>query len=262
MSEANPLPEGLSEDDLTLSPSQEGQGDVEQPKAARSDAGFDHSHSEHHPPHHPHAIHHAAELQPSLEGFVEGWQLGLYRDAVLGGALAALALGLLGVFIVLRRAVFAAATVGQAAGLGVVVAFYLAIHWGLELPPIVGALAFSALATSAVGSLGTVRSLPRDAGLGLAFLLASASAIALGDRITQEAGLAAVRHFDAALSFGSRMFETLGDPASYASAPAGVKIQRRVPTQRTRKGSGSTSGSFRLVGFSSHCFQVWLRRLR
>jgi hypothetical protein len=46
------------------------------------------------------------------------------------------------------RAVFAAATVGQAAGLGVVVAFYLAIHWGLELPPIVGALAFSALATS------------------------------------------------------------------------------------------------------------------
>lgn len=214
MRQPGALPEGLSADDLTLSdgPQPGPPGHVDEAHAKQGDpepgpAGtrFDHSHSAHHPANHPHEAHHAAELEPSVEGFVEGWQLGLYRDAVVGGALAALALALLGVFIVLRRAVFAAATVGQAAGLGVVVAFYLAIHWGLDLPPIVGALAFSALATTAVGSLGTVKSLPRDAGLGLTYLLASASAIALGDRITQEA------HEVSSILFGTAVVVSTSD---------------------------------------------------
>jgi len=218
MSEPSSLPEGLSADDLTLSPSEEGQGDAAPPKQGQSSTGFTHSHAEHHPPDHPHEVHHVAELQPSVEGFALGWQLGLYSDAVLGGALAALALGLLGVFIVLRRAVFAAATVGQAAGLGVVVAFYLAIHWGLELPPIVGALAFSALATSAVGSLTAVKSLPRDAGLGLAFLLASASAIALGDRITQEA------HEVSSILFGTAVVVSTSDVWLLAALAAVVVL--------------------------------------
>jgi zinc transport system permease protein len=214
MRQPGALPEGLSADDLTLSDGQHSRsrGHVDDAHAQQSGenagpghASFDHSHSEHHPADHPHEAHHAAELEPSVEGFVEGWELGLYRDAVVGGALAASALALLGVFIVLRRAVFAAATVGQAAGLGVVVAFYLAIHWGLNLPPIVGALAFAALATSAVGSLGTLKRLPRDAGLGLAFLLASASAIALGDRITQEA------HEVSSILFGTAVVVSTSD---------------------------------------------------
>lgn len=200
MSEPNSLPEGLSEDDLVLSPPPAA------PAASSADQapahGFDHEHSEHHPSDHPHELHHspgfeAGELQPSVAGFVDGWELGLYRDAVLGGALAAITLALLGVFIVLRRAVFVAATVGQAAGLGVVVAFYVAIHWGIGLPPSVGALAFAALATSAVGRLGAVRGFSRDAGLGLGFLVTSAAAIALGDRITQEA------HEVSSILFGS-----------------------------------------------------------
>jgi zinc transport system permease protein len=54
---------------------------------------------------------------------------------VLAGA----GLSALGVFVVLRRAVFVTATLSTAAGLGVVFSFFLEIHHGLELPPVVGA---------------------------------------------------------------------------------------------------------------------------
>lgn len=220
MSQPNSLPEGLSEDDLVLSPPPHRAAAAPASSSAeqkRVDAhGFDHEHSKHHPSDHPHELHHprgfeAAELQPSLTGFVDGWELGLYRDAVLGGALAAFTLALLGVFIVLRRAVFVAATVGQAAGLGVVVAFYVAIHWSIALPPSVGALAFAAFATSALGRLGAARGLSRDAGLGLGFLVTSAAAIALGDRITQEA------HEVSSILFGSAVVVGASDVALLAA---------------------------------------------
>jgi zinc transport system permease protein len=129
----------------------------------------------------------------------------LYRDAVLAGALAAAALSTVGVFIVLRRAVFAAATVGQAAGLGVVLSFYLGIHWGLELPPLLGALGCAALATGGLAMRSAQRLLPQDARLGLGFLVASAGAIALGDRITQEA------HEVSAILFGTAVVVSAWD---------------------------------------------------
>jgi len=61
----------------------------------------------------------AAELQaqPSWDEFVAGWPL--YRDPVACAVIAGAALGALGVFVVLRRAVFVTATLSQAAGLGV-----------------------------------------------------------------------------------------------------------------------------------------------
>ena len=211
MSPPSELPEGLSMDDLVLSaPTSAGaRGPATVPSGQHPARPFDHDHAQHHADH-PHEMHHAgareaAELQPSFGGFVEGWQLGLYRDAVVAGALAAFALALVGVFIVLRRAVFVAATVGQAAGLGVVVAFYAAIHWGLALPPSLGALVFAALAASVVGRLGSVRGLSRDAGLGLGFLVTSAAALALGDRITQEA------HEVSSILFGSAVVVSSSD---------------------------------------------------
>jgi zinc transport system permease protein len=87
---------------------------------------------------------------PSWADFVSGWELGIYRDPVLCGVAAGGVLGLLGVFVVLRRAVFVTAAVSQAAGLGVALSFYLAIHHGLELPPFVGALALALVATTAL----------------------------------------------------------------------------------------------------------------
>lgn len=212
MSSPSTLPDGLSPDDLVLSNPKSASVPLPSASGARepSERGFDHHHAEHHPEDHPHDLHHTGELEggelePSIAGFVEGWQLGLYRDAVIGGGLAAFALALVGVFIVLRRAVFVAATVGQAAGLGVVVAFYASIHWQAGLPPTVGALAFAALATSVVGRLRAVRGLSRDAGLGLVFLVMSAAAIALGDRITQEA------HEVSSILFGSAVVVSSSD---------------------------------------------------
>lgn len=194
MTDPAELPEGLSLDDLALDPQATPRAvpsaHVHPGAAQAEDQGYSHTHAEHHPVDHPHEVHHvgnATEAQPSWSGFAEGWQLGLYRDAVIAGSLAAAVLAMLGVFIVLRRAVFAAATVGQAAGLGVVVAFYAGIHWGLELPPLVGALGSAALATALLATRWARHKLPQDALLGFGYLFASAAAVALGDRITQEA---------------------------------------------------------------------------
>ena len=214
MTRPQALPDGLSADDLVLGSESEAKSGssgaaesehVHPSSVQPEDHGFGHTHSEHHPVDHAHDVHHAGESQPTLEGFVDGWQLGLYRDAVLAGALAAAALGTLGVFIVLRRAVFAAATIGQAAGLGVVIAFYAGIYWGVDLPPMVGALGSAALATAALALRTTARKLPQDALLGLGFLVAAAGAVALGDRITQEV------HEVSAILFGTAVVVSPSD---------------------------------------------------
>jgi len=200
------LPEGLSVDDLVLGdraearPNQALPAEPEHvhPSAPQpEDHGFGHTHSDHHPVDHPHETHHLVESQPTWQGFVDGWELGLYRDAVLAGALAAAALSILGVFIVLRRAVFASASIGQAAGLGVVAAFYAGIHWGVDVPPLVGAFASAVLATALLALRTTARRLPHDALLGFGFLVAAAGAVALGDRVAQEA------HEVSAILFGT-----------------------------------------------------------
>lgn len=127
-----------------------------------------------------------AELQaaPSWEEFVAGWPL--YRDPVACAVMAGAALGALGVFVVLRRAVFVTATLSQAAGLGVALAFYLQIHHGLPLSPVLGALAMSVLATLLVGARPQGK-MSRETLVGAAFVTTSALAVLLGDRIAQEA---------------------------------------------------------------------------
>ena len=98
--------------------------------------------------------------------------------------------------MVLRRAVFVTATLSQAAGLGVALAFYLEIHHGLHVPPVLGALISSILFTWLAG----VRSVPRmsrETAVGFTFVAASALAVLVGDCITQEA------HDIAAILFGT-----------------------------------------------------------
>jgi zinc transport system permease protein len=126
----------------------------------------------------------AAVEQSSIADFVSGWSL--YRDPILCAVLAGAALGGLGVFVVLRRAVFVTAVISQAAGLGVALAFYTQIHLGLELPPVVGALVLGVAATWLVG-VRTPPRLARETMVGFAFVSASALAVLVGDRIAQEA---------------------------------------------------------------------------
>jgi zinc transport system permease protein len=136
------------------------------------------------------------ELQDStsLRAFGENWPL--YRDPVLCAALAGAALGGLGVFVVLRRAVFVTATLSQAAGLGVALAFYVEIQFGLQISPVLAALAASALTTLLVSAKPRL-GLAKETQIGFAFALTSALAVLVGDRIAQET------HDIAAILFGT-----------------------------------------------------------
>jgi zinc transport system permease protein len=89
---------------------------------------------------------------------------------------------------VLRRMVFVSAGVTQSAGLGVALAFYLEIHLGMHVDPLLGAAALALLATLAVSAdTGRTLKLPRESLLGLVFALSGGGAVLLGDRISQEA---------------------------------------------------------------------------
>lgn len=180
------LPEGLSADDLTL--------DAEHAEGEPAHPGEPHT-PEAHAGHAGHAE--VGALRPSVDDFLLGWKQGIYQDPVYSGVLAGFALGLLGVFVVLRRAVFVTAAVSQAAALGVALAFLLEIHLALHVPPVALALVL-ALATTSVLALPVERlRLTREAVLGLAFVIASAAAILVGDRIAQEA------HDISAILFGT-----------------------------------------------------------
>jgi zinc transport system permease protein len=122
----------------------------------------------------------------SWSAFIGGWDI--FRNPLLCALVAGAVLGFLGVFVVLRRMVFVSAGVTQSAGLGVALAFYLEIHLGTHLDPLLGAAALALLATLAlsVESGGQIR-LPREALLGLVFASSGGLAVLLGDRISQEA---------------------------------------------------------------------------
>lgn len=180
------LPEGLSEHDLTLD----------------EDHGPDepaHPGEAHTPEAHAGHVEHAevGALRPTAADFALGWQQGIYQDPVYTGILAGLALGVLGVFVVLRRAVFVTAAVSQAAALGVALAFFCEIHLALHVPPVLTALILALLTTSVLALPVERLRLTREAALGLAFVTASAAAVLIGDRIAQEA------HDISAILFGT-----------------------------------------------------------
>jgi zinc transport system permease protein len=123
--------------------------------------------------------------QPTWHDFWSSWDL--FSDAIYSGAIAGAVLGFLSVYVVLRRMVFVSAIVTQSAGLGVALSFYAAIHLGLAINPLFGALAL-ALATAAAVSLDGKRfGLSNEMLIGLMFAATSAGAVLVGSRITQEA---------------------------------------------------------------------------
>jgi zinc transport system permease protein len=117
-----------------------------------------------------------AEGTPTWGDFVAGFELGIYRDPVLCAALAGLALGMLGVFVVLRRAVFVTAVVSQSAGLGVALAFFVEARLALAVPPALGGLVLSLVAVALLALPVERVGLPREGLLGFLFVTASALA--------------------------------------------------------------------------------------
>ena len=124
----------------------------------------------------------------TLSDFYGAWDL--YAMPALTGGIIGLTLGLLGVYVVLRRLVFLSAAVSQAASLGVALAFFAAIVFGhdhaLVPSPTVGSLLLTFLATLLVAGRRGRSTAWRDSALGLVFLAGSAGTLALGSRIVQE----------------------------------------------------------------------------
>lgn len=136
---------------------------------------------------------------PSLADFFAAWEL--FQHPALTSAAAGVMLGVLGVYVVLRRMVFLSAAASQTASLGVASALYLQ-HLGLTtvlVSPFVGATGTTLVALFAVLSTdrGRVASARRDGLLGLVFLLGAAGTLAIGTRIPHEL------HDIDALLFGS-----------------------------------------------------------
>jgi len=127
----------------------------------------------------------AHEEKPTWHDFASSWDL--YRDPVICGVVAGAVLGMLGVFVVLRRAVFVTAAVSQSAALGVALAFLLGIYLGVTPPPVLCAFALALAATAVLAWRSPSTRLPREAVVGLLYVGASALAVLVGDRIAQEA---------------------------------------------------------------------------
>lgn len=154
-----------------------------------------------------------ASNRPGLREFAD--HFGLYRDPMLAGSFAGLVLGLAGVFVVLRRAVFVTAAVSQSAALGVACAFLIGIHTGLTPPP--GLLAFAFAARGALLlAFGNPARLPREAVVGVVFLTAGSLAVIVGAQISQEV------HDVASLLFGSAVLVRPRDPWSIVGVGAGA----------------------------------------
>ena len=124
---------------------------------------------------------------PTLQQFFDGWIL--FREPVLTGALAGAALGVVGVYIVLRRLVFLTAAVTQTAGLGVALSFWSVLHLGLPrsvASPTLWAIAAIGLTLAAVLRPARARGASTDGRMGVAFLLGGAGTLLVGTRILEE----------------------------------------------------------------------------
>jgi zinc transport system permease protein len=155
------------------------------------------------------------ETSPGIADLVANFPL--FRDAILCALFAGLVLGFLGVYVVLRRMVFASAAISQGAAMGVALAFLFEILFtfgehtarhieGAEASLTLKAVAFDPIVWAVICALAVTLvlvadpqrwRLTRESVLGLAFLFTGAGAVIVGSKITQEA------HDINAILFGS-----------------------------------------------------------
>lgn len=119
----------------------------------------------------------------SLDTFWEAWDY--FAPGVEAAVIVGATLGLLGVYIVLRRMVFLSAAIGQTASLGVVLSLFFGALGVSMPPPTVMAMVLALAGTLAV-SRATRSMVLRDGLLGAMFLVGAAGTILLGSRLTQE----------------------------------------------------------------------------
>lgn len=97
--------------------------------------------------------------------------LTMFPEAVIAGAVIAIACGCLGVFVILKRVVFIGITLAQAAAAGVAAAMVLGFS------PFLGAAALTLATVTALAFPFETQRIPRDAVLGAIFVLAAGGSI-------------------------------------------------------------------------------------
>lgn len=124
------------------------------------------------------------ELTVSM--FFESWEL--FREPALAGVILGALLGMLGVYVVIRRMVFFSAALSQVAGAGVALSFWLKVVIGASwlTSPYLGAAMTSLVAVGYIMAYRDTESGRRDSALGLIYLLGAAGTLAVGTRIVQE----------------------------------------------------------------------------
>lgn len=123
----------------------------------------------------------------SIHDFFGAWEI--FRAPTLAGVYAGVMLGMLGVFVVLRRMVFLSAALSQVASFGVVVSFLLVA----AIPSLAGTsvTAWCTTAVTFVVLLAIVHTRRREDSsaevlLGVAFLVGAGGTLALGSRVVEE----------------------------------------------------------------------------
>ena len=115
----------------------------------------------------------------------------LWREAVIAACVMGAACGVVGVYMVMRRVVFLPAALSQVSGFGVMFAFLLPTLFAsaagqVWARPETVAIAITVVASLLLGWMAEPRTLSRDALLGIAYIVASAFIVVIGDKVVQE----------------------------------------------------------------------------
>ncbi len=133
----------------------------------------------------------------------------IWRDPLIASVISGALLGFLGVYVVLRRVVFVSAALTQLSTLGIIVALLAEERLGVEVEhtsvQLGIALLFSAGGALLLGTLGTGRRLPAEAGVGISYVLAGALVILGANRLIH------VAHDLNSLIFGNAVAVPLED---------------------------------------------------
>lgn len=120
----------------------------------------------------------------TLDQLFGNWDL--FGGTMISATLAGAVLGALGVYVVVRRMIFVSAALSQAAGLGVVLAHWLALLGLIALPPSSGAVAMTLAASLLFLGERDEASSRSDSLLGWLYLVGAAGILVVGSRIVQE----------------------------------------------------------------------------
>jgi zinc transport system permease protein len=115
----------------------------------------------------------------------------LWKEAVAAGAVIGALCGFLGVYVVFRRIIFVSAALTQVSGLGVAISFYIqavAVGWAVSFAnPSISSLILTLAAAYLFALKKDSLKITQEGIIGFGFLLASASVLILGDKITRGA---------------------------------------------------------------------------